>query len=246
MQKRRGQAGAYVIFFLACVLGQTMTAGGVMKNIYDREFYRTMHQQSVYAARTVLAEIFSVCPEIRSVVDLGCGTATWLAVLRESGIRDIQGLDGPWVKEEFLHIPLENFRPVDLENPIDLGRKYDLAISLEVAEHLSPDAAGTFVASLAGLADIVLFSAAIPHQGGRNHINEQWPEYWEQLFQHNEFVAVDFIRARIWNDDEIPNCYRQNILMFVKQNKIGELQLSPPPGGGGCFPLCTQSTIYQP
>lgn len=216
-------------------LAKKATAGAVMGNIYDREFYRFLHQQTVYAARTVLAEVFSVCPEIRSVVDLGCGTATWLAVLRESGIRDIQGADGPWVEKEFLHIPMEKFRPVDLKKPIDLGRKYDLAISLEVAEHLSPDAAGTFIASLTGLADFVLFSAAIPHQGGRNHINEQWPEYWVQLFQKNGFVAVDFIRARIWNDEEIPNCYRQNILMFIKQNRIGELQLNPssPWGGGG-------------
>lgn len=67
--------------------------------------------------------------------------------------------------------------PKDLTQPLSLGRKFDLCVSMEVAEHLPPSRADSFVADLVGLAPVVLFSAAVPEQGGTNHLNEQWPDY---------------------------------------------------------------------
>ena len=59
-----------------------------------------------------------------------------------------------------------------------MNRKFDLVLSLEVAEHLPSECAEAFVESLVNLGPVILFSAAIPYQGGENHVNEQWPEYW--------------------------------------------------------------------
>jgi len=98
-------------------------------------------------------------------------------------------------------------------------------MTLEVAEHLSPEAASTFVKSLVSASDFILFSAAIPLQGGVRHLNEQWPDYWAGLFREQGYVVVDCVRQKIWNETSIPVWYRQNILMFVKEDQVSRLKM---------------------
>ena len=98
-------------------------------------------------------------------------------------------------------------------------RRYDLAISIEVAEHIEPGNAEEFVRLLTGLSDTVLFSAAIPGQGGTGHVNEQWPEYWAALFRASGYGAMDCLRTKIWDDAQIPFWYRQNCLIFAAQRR---------------------------
>jgi cyclopropane fatty-acyl-phospholipid synthase-like methyltransferase len=185
---------------------------------YSREFYQHRHENTVHSAKTILSILMERLPDIHSAVDIGCGVGTWLAVLREKGVEDVQGVDGGWVDTTLLAIPGACFKQVDLSRTIvTLPRRYDLAISLEVAEHLPAERAEEFVASLAALSDHVLFSAAIPHQGGRNHVNERWQHYWVGLFGALGYVPHDFIRARIWTDQRIPYWYRQNTLLFSKR-----------------------------
>ena len=43
------------------------------------------------------------------------------------------------------------------------------------------------VATITKHGDAVLFSAAIPGQGGQDHLNEQWPEYWQKKFEVNGY-----------------------------------------------------------
>jgi cyclopropane fatty-acyl-phospholipid synthase-like methyltransferase len=192
---------------------------------YGRDFYRDRHQKTAYSANTVLSKVLNALPEVHSVVDVGCGVGTWLSVLKNNGVREIQGIDGPWVEKDLLKIPEQAFRQADLRKAIKSDRKYDLAISLEVAEHLPPEAAKTFVESLVNLSDFVLFSAAIPFQGGTNHINEQWPDYWAALFNENGYAVLDFIRREIWTDSSIPIWYRQNTLLFIKRERMKDLRI---------------------
>jgi hypothetical protein len=180
--------------------------------------------------------LLAVLPEIKSAGDFGCGVGTWLAVLKDKGIQDIQGFDGPWVERSMLQIPQENFRQVNLEDHIKPDRQFDLAISLEVAEHLRPEKAGDFVETLVNRADFVLFSAAIPYQGGKGHINEQWPDYWAALFKAQGYEAVDVIRRQIWNDIKIPVWYRQNLLLYVKRERLKDLKLTSGAGDKFSFP----------
>ena len=132
------------------------------------------------------------------------------------------GLDGPWVDAALLKIPSDRFRHVDLDATIDLDRRFDLAISLEVAEHLAPERAGSFVATLVALAPIVLFSAAVPGQCGVLHRNEQWPSYWAKLFTQHGYVALDILRPRIWDDAAIAWWYRQNLLLFASRQALAD------------------------
>jgi SAM-dependent methyltransferase len=163
----------------------------------------------------------------RSVVDVGCGLGTWLAVFMENGVADVTGVDGDYVDSSRLEIPAERFVAHDLSTPLSLDRRFDLAVSLEVAEHLPADRAAIFVGSLTALAPFVLFSAAIPFQGGTNHVNEQWPEYWAALFGQRGFLPVDCVRREVWGDENVEWWYAQNTLLFVEEGRLA----SPPDGG---------------
>src|ERR1051326_3058645 len=95
------------------------------------------------------------------------------------------------------------------------------AISLEVAEHLPEASAQGFVASLTRLAPVVLFSAAVPLQGGAEHVNEQWQEYWRSKFSELDYVACDAIRPVIWGNEDVFTYYQQNILVYVAAAELG-------------------------
>lgn len=150
----------------------------------------------------------------QSVVDVGCGPGYWLAVFRELGVVEVLGFDGDWVDQTRLEIPAGSFHPVNLRQPLPCDRKFDLALSLEVAEHLPEQNAAGLVETLTGLSQSVLFSAAIPGQGGQGHVNEQWPEYWMGLFGQRGFQCLDCIRPRFWSNPEVEYWYAQNTLLF--------------------------------
>jgi hypothetical protein len=165
----------------------------------------------------------------RSVVDVGCARGAWLKVFAEHGAEVVQGLDGHYVDASNLLIGEANFTPVDLVETIkgDLSPvmekadgHYDLAVCLEVAEHLPESSASDLVRTLTTLAPIVLFSAAVPGQGGVGHINEQWPGYWKSRFEEHRFQRLDPIRRRIWKNQRVHWWYRQNIFLFAARDRI--------------------------
>lgn len=185
--------------------------------LYTPQFYADRHAQTAHAARTVLGLVLEEFPAVTSAVDVGCGVGTWLRVLCERGIDDVRGVDGPWVDQRYLEIPVGTFVSRDLARAgFDApDRRFDLSICMEVAEHFDPARAGELVQYLVSQSDIVLFSAAIPGQGGIGHVNEQWPQYWVSRFAEHGFRLRDTLRPAIWLDESIPWWYRQNALLFV-------------------------------
>jgi SAM-dependent methyltransferase len=155
-----------------------------------------------------------------SVIDVGCGQGTWLAVFREHGLEDVWGVDGHHVDRGRLEIPEERFQAADLTRPLALNRHFDLVVSLEVAEHLAADCADDFIESLTGLGPAILFSAAIPHQGGASHVNEQWPSYWAKRFQERGYEAVDCLRHKVWDDERVEWWYSQNTLLYAEREYL--------------------------
>ena len=181
---------------------------------YGDAFYRKVDETGEAAAARVwpiLLDLFRVA----SVVDVGCGHGAWLAAARRHGIADLFGIDGPWIDPAALQIAAEQFRHARLDAPLALGRRFDMALSLEVAEHLPPERAADFVRDLTGLAPLVLFSAAIPGQGGTNHVNEQWPGYWAGLFAAHGYRALDILRPLLWNEPAVAFWYKQNLLLYA-------------------------------
>ena len=184
---------------------------------YSSSFFDEIVDDSLSSAHVVVPSVLSIVkPE--SVVDVGCATGAWLSVFRESGVEDILGLDGSYVDTSKLRIPAERFESIDLSRPFTLPRKFDLAVSLEVAEHLPKRSAKGFVESICNLAPTILFSAAVPGQGGVRHVNEQWPEYWRLLFAEQEYGMFYPVRSSIWQDDRVAFFYRQNMYLFIRDD----------------------------
>ena len=180
---------------------------------YDRAFYDTLGNAEP-SARRILPHVLALAP-VHSAVDVGCGDGGWLAAARALGVGDILGLDGPWNPADALKIPAGSFRRVRLDQPFEVGRRFDLAICVEVAEHLPGADADRLVGELCALAPMVLFSAAIPGQGGLHHVNEQWPAWWAARFTAHGRACLDHLRPTLWADDGITWWYRQNLLLFV-------------------------------
>lgn len=181
---------------------------------FDAVDYRAWLDGSRESAAVVVPHLLRlVAPQ--SVVDVGCGLGAWLAVLAEHGVEDVHGVDGPWVDAHLLEIPAAAYEAVDLHEPLALGRRFDLALCLEVAQLLPPAVADQLVRSLVGLADVVVFSAAIPGQGGIGHVNEQWPRHWAGLFASHGYVATDPIRARVWDEPDVKWWFAQNTACYV-------------------------------
>jgi SAM-dependent methyltransferase len=168
----------------------------------------------------------------RRVIDVGCGTGAWLSVFAEHGVEVIRGIDGPWLDPDLLCIPPSRFTTADLRHPLHLDADYDLVVSLEVAEHLPAARAASFVEMLTGLGPVVLFSAAVPGQEGTDHQNEQWPAYWANLFHRHDYLAVDCLRPRIWQDQRVAWWYAQNAVLYVARDQLdaySDLQRIPSP-----------------
>ena len=176
-----------------------------MSTIYTPAYYGTFQSTSRSSAQVIVPQIMEWFSPA-SVIDLGCGMGEWLAVFQSAGVREIQGVDGDHIDRNQLAIPATAFRAHDFSTPYGESRRYDLAMSVEVAEHLSPEQGSAFVRSLTELSDVVLFSAAVPHQAGSQHVNCQWPAYWSRLFSQRGYLAIDAIRTRIWSDPKVDWC----------------------------------------
>jgi len=189
---------------------------------YDSKFYETADRTAATSADGLIRHLTDTL-SIRSVLDVGCGRGVWLAQWKRRGATTVVGVDGPYINRSRLAIPNESFVAHDLASDLSLGRKFDLVQSLEVAEHVSESCAEKFIDNLVRHGPTILFSAAIPGQGGEHHINEQPWEYWRRKFAARQYEAFDYLRPRIRNDQSIYFCYRINSLLFVHQSVIDTL-----------------------
>nr|MCU0625906.1 hypothetical protein [Gemmatimonadaceae bacterium] len=172
---------------------------------YDSRFFAGHADGSSRSAAVILADIL---PRVQ---------ARTVATAESLGATTLVGYDGDWVRPAELRSRTIDFRAVDLSKPLTIDRRYDLAMSLEVAEHLPASRAASFVADLCAASDVVLFSAAAPMQGGTAHINEAWQSTWVSHFAAHGYRALDVVRPRVWDDERVELWYRQNCLVFVNE-----------------------------
>jgi len=185
--------------------------------MYTPSWYAGHTSSSLESARVILKVLFEdYLPA--SVFDVGCGSGAWLMAAEELGCTRLSGVDGPWANPTSLLSKKTEFYTVNFEKDFKVREKFDLCISVEVGEHVSGGRAASFVKTLSSAADVVLFSAAIPGQGGTYHINEQWQSYWAELFGQFGYECHDLLRPRLWTNREVASWYKQNILLYVKRS----------------------------
>lgn len=185
------------------------------------KYIHTTETHNTRAAEQVIPILFSLLDKKpTSVVDVGCGLGTWLKVFNQLGVANIRGYEGSHLDLTQVVIPPQSIVIQDLEKPFHSEERFDLALSLEVAEHLSTEAADVFIQSLVQLSDVVLFSAAIPGQGGQNHINEQDPNYWRQKFDIHGYDCFDLLREKIWSNPAVDYWYSQNCVLYAKRGVL--------------------------
>lgn len=187
---------------------------------YDEGFYAEQAPGSERSARVVLPIVLALL-EPASIMDVGCGIGTWLRVARDLGVASVRGYDGAYARASGLLIDESEFIAVDLNESLPRSdAQADLAICLEVAEHL-PDQRGVeLVAWLCQRADAVLFSAAIPGQLGTSHISLHPQSRWANLFAAHGYEVFDVVRPQVWDCRDVEVWYRQNVLLYVNRSRV--------------------------
>ena len=197
-----------------------------LSSVYSDDFYELNRSDTNYVSACKVLGMLKKYFPFDSVIDIGCGVGQMLRACSDMGVTTIRGVDGFWVKDEQMLIPSGRFTRHDLSQPGIAGKvpekHFDLTISSEVAEHIDPQYCDTFMDSLTLFSDVVLFSAAIPGQGGAHHVNEQYPSYWVEKFAARGFTAVDCIRPSIWFDESIRKDYRQNLFVLVRNDRMND------------------------
>lgn len=193
-------------------------------DINYRRMYKRGITNSLSSAKVIVPLICKVTHP-KSVIDIGCGVGVWLSEFRRNGVPVVNGVDGPWVLNESLLIEKENIEIYDFEDDKRSvqsikSKRYDLAVCLEMAEHVSANRADYIIKTLTQAADVIYFSGATPYSGGMHHINEQWQSYWISKFEHEGYIMVDYIRPKIWNNRNVCYFYAEESFLFVKKEKI--------------------------
>ena len=173
---------------------------------------------SVTASASVIVPLIMQRFQPKSVLDVGCGAGDWLSEFLRHGATLVRGYDGQWFPQAGLKIPADCFRAIDFCDAFPRAERFDLAMSLEVAEHVSASVGQKLVLFLCESSDLIVFSAAVPGQGGYAHINEQPQSYWIGVFQSHGYSAYDLIRPLVWTNEHVSFWYRQNCLVFANSN----------------------------
>jgi len=195
-----------------------------MSHIYSNQFYDYIDAGARTSAQVMIG-VLQPWLKARSVVDLGSGRGVWLGEWVQAGVSDVAAVDGDYVDRDRLAVLKDQFHAGDLTKPVDLGRRFDLAQSLEVGEHLPESASRTLVESLTRHSDRILFSAAVPGQGGEFHINEKPLSFWQDLFTSHGYTAFDCVRPQLKASAGVEPWYRYNTVFYA--NEEGQKGLPP-------------------
>jgi hypothetical protein len=177
--------------------------------------YDKMWQEEMPFAKRLAEWIkFWLNPEF--VVDLGCGPGMYVHALNEIDVEAVGYDTDERIKDK------QNLYQQSIFDLDSISGIANVALCIEVAEHIKEKLSRQIVKSCLGILErrgILIWSAAIPGQGGVGHINCQPKEYW-----HNIFRACGAIRLHELEEDMLSSIRRgyhmgwftQNAMIFMK------------------------------
>jgi SAM-dependent methyltransferase len=177
------------------------------------------------SAAVVLPMIFDTLGTPACLLDVGCGEGWWCQAALNLDVRNAYGVDADTIYGA--HWDAEEGAPLPMFMTAQRGEKWDVALCLEMAEHVSPAAGDWLVSELCRVARAVVWSAAIPGQGGDGHVNEQWPDYWTDRFNENGWVMTDPFRDTLWQSPSVEPWYRQNLLAAFPSDSFFAVDAEP-------------------
>jgi len=112
----------------------------------------------------------------KRLVDLGCGCGVYSYFFKQKGV-EVLSIDGVLPPAQYSY-PLR-IECRDLTVPFDnLWGNFDLALCLDVAEHIPESLCDIFLSNLSKFSPTLLMACAPPNQGGHHHVNEKPKRYW--------------------------------------------------------------------
>jgi 2-polyprenyl-3-methyl-5-hydroxy-6-metoxy-1,4-benzoquinol methylase len=190
--------------------------------VYSDQYYReTVESPAVMSAGMICGSVMETFAP-RSMIDVGCGTGALLRAFNENGVK-VKGLEYSEAGLAYCRQRGLDVLKFDLERDnLPENARYDVAVSLEVAEHLPERIADKYVGLLARLSNVVVFTAAPPGQGGQDHVNEQPPAYWLAKFAAHNF-HLDSELTSSWKNQwrasgAVASWYYDNLLVLAKSN----------------------------
>lgn len=193
---------------------------------YDADFYGDAYAVS-HASAELYLKVLQGIYDAKSVVDVGAGVGAWSHAAVNLG-KAVVSIDGEWVEKLDKPCRSLNYVYQDLNYQVQLDCASDLAICVEVAEHLMPERSESFVADLCNLARVVIFGAALPRQGGSGHINCRPHSFWIDQFDRRGFSVLDVFRPVFWYDGRVGPWYAQNTYLFVHRSVLTKFKVAPP------------------
>lgn len=189
-----------------------------MNTPYSDEFFAKTFRQGKAAAEKLLPlfDDLEFFPD--TVVDIGGGAGGWLIPFADRGA-EVTLVDQV---NPAIQVELDNrvrYLPSNLENEGDVAGipGSELAICVEVLEHLSAQAASRVLNQVSKSSETVIFSAAWDGQGGEHHINERPMEDWLEEWVNRDFVVADVIRSRM---NSLPRYYQTNLVLLTQNRDL--------------------------
>ncbi|OGS39474.1 MAG: hypothetical protein A2506_01300 [Elusimicrobia bacterium RIFOXYD12_FULL_66_9] len=156
--------------------------------IYDARFYSEWGRGNEPYIRTAGVIAAALLAEFRPrmVADIGCGCGVYAHAFASAGV-EVFALDGVRpAPEHSFPVPVH---VQDLTVPFEnTWGRFDLAMCLEVAEHIPEELSDIFLDNLARFSGTLVLSAAPPYQGGHHHVNEQPRRYWVRRLAERGFA----------------------------------------------------------
>ena len=176
--------------------------------------------RSKACAEKVVNVLWPFLNNARSFLDLGCGVGSWSAALEQKGINHFVMVDHPALQKEALLVRQKDiFQPVNLDTDLPAPGRYDLALCIEVLEHFTAERALEIFHFLSSQSDLVLFSAAVPGQHGKGHINCRRHAYWHQQFAAQGFDYYDGFKPQLFGMEDVHYWIQQNLFLYYRPSK---------------------------